>query len=204
MNKFSFLSLLVLICNTSVAQDKTIDPIFFKHAITDDVPITLITNNPNVEEENFENYITWIIPKWNEIHELYANQITLAALRKKSQIPPGAVIVSKVYKPLTKYGEYVMKGGKYVKGGFIRKDVMEKQSKWGDAVSPDFRTGNWNYASFKSNVGNEQIKVQQEQCISCHLSRKEEDYLFSKKELTEYISREEDSIVYSDSIKNIP
>ena len=188
MKKMLIFMVLIIANNYLFAKDKNIDPIFKRIPVIKQIPDTLIKINPDIHSENFVNYATWIIPKWNEIHELYANDVAIKAVKQNGKIFDGSIFVSKVFKPISKNNQYVMDGEHYKKGTFIRTDVMESKTSWGELMPNEASTGNFNYARFKNETGSVQIKIDQGQCISCHLSKVDENYLFSIKELEEYVN----------------
>ncbi len=85
-----------------------------------------------------------------------------------------------------KNNQYLKDGGRYRKGEFIRIDVMESKLGWGNEIPTSLSNDNFNYARFKNEKGNVQMKIDQGQCISCHLSKLDSNYLFSLKELREF------------------
>jgi hypothetical protein len=188
--KNRYISLLVLlICHHTVAKDFIHDPVYKNFPVTEKVEATAITKNPNIESKEFANYVTWLIPKWQEIHELYANNIAILAAKNNEKMPSGAIFVSKVYEPLVEHGKFIMDGDEYKKGKFVRIDVMESRIGWGNSNPKGARNDDFHYARFKNEVGNSQIKIDQGQCISCHLSKPNENYIFSLKELTKYAKK---------------
>jgi hypothetical protein len=56
--------------------------------------------------------------------------------------------------------------------------VQEKRKGWGDAIAPNLRNGDWDYAAFKPD-GTVNTEAKLEPCFACHLSRKDRDFTFT-------------------------
>ena len=135
----------------------------------------------NMERIDYpDNYRSWthvksaiinekhpLFESFGGIHHVYANSIALKALKDKSAYPDGATLVFDL-RSASPYEGGINEGKRR------RIDVMQKdQKKFKDS-------GGWGYGSFS---GDSQNLIRQnviEKCFSCHLSQKENHYVFSE------------------------
>jgi len=99
------------------------------------------------------------------IHHFYMNKKGLDAFSKGQKYPDGTIIVDSVY-------EIKESGGILNEGKLAFFPVMKKNSKMKD-------TGGWEWAAFSPD-GKMLDKDPKKDCLSCHDSVKNSDYVFSK------------------------
>lgn len=99
------------------------------------------------------------------IHHFYINEKGLSAFKKGEKYPDGTIIVDAVYE-IKEDGAILNEG----KRAFF--PVMKKNSKMKD-------TGGWEWAAFAAD-GKRLEKDPKKDCLSCHDSVKDSDYVFSK------------------------
>jgi Cytochrome P460 len=99
------------------------------------------------------------------IHHFYMNKIGIAAFKKGEKYPDGSVIVDAVYE--IKYSNGIINEGKRV---FF--PVMRKNSKMTE-------TGGWEWYAFSAD-GKMLDKDPKKDCLFCHESAKDSDYVLSK------------------------
>lgn len=99
------------------------------------------------------------------IHHFYMNNKGVKAFEKGEKYPEGTVIVDAVYE-ITESGGILNEG----KRAFF--PVMKKNSRMKD-------TGGWEWAAFSPD-GKLLDKDPKKDCLSCHDSVKDTDYVFSK------------------------
>lgn len=99
------------------------------------------------------------------IHHFYMNDIGLKAFEKGEAYPDGTIIVDSVY-------EIVQDGGILNEGKRAFFPVMKKNSR-------KKHTGGWEWAAFSPD-GKMLDKDPKKDCLSCHDSVKDSDYVFSK------------------------
>ena len=128
-----------------------------------------------------KDYRTWthvksmVIQKGHEnfdafggFHHVYANDVAIAALKAGRPFPKGAILVFDLRKAITE-DNAVTEGSRLVVG------VMQKD--------PDRFAGDagWGFEDFKINGDKHERAVTdaQKQCLSCHVTQKESDYVYS-------------------------
>lgn len=101
------------------------------------------------------------------IHHIYANKTALEGYKAGNKFKDGSVIVFDLLETVTG-GNAIAEGNRKVVG------VMEKNSKkYKD-------TGGWGFEGFKGDTRERVVKNMYGECFSCHLSEKDNDYVFSK------------------------
>ncbi|MEJ5262343.1 MAG: cytochrome P460 family protein [Ignavibacterium sp.] len=101
------------------------------------------------------------------IHHIYANKTALEGYKAGNKFKDGSVIVFDLLETVTG-GNAIAEGYRKVVG------VMEKNSKkYKD-------TGGWGFEGFKGDTRERVVKNMYGECFSCHLSEKDNDYVFSK------------------------
>ncbi len=101
------------------------------------------------------------------IHHIYANKTALEGYKAGNKFKDGSVIVFDLLEAVSA-NNAVAEGNRKVVG------IMEKNSKkYKD-------TGGWGFEGFKGDSRERVVKNMYGQCFSCHLSEKDNDYVFSK------------------------
>lgn len=99
------------------------------------------------------------------VHNIYANESALAALKNAGSFPVGARFVASFY-------EVVNDGGTITPGAKIFDAMMEKSS----VTSP---TGGWSYAAFEPSGKAKPIDAMKN-CHQCHQAAQPSGFVFSK------------------------
>ncbi|MFA3784218.1 cytochrome P460 family protein [Melioribacteraceae bacterium 4301-Me] len=101
------------------------------------------------------------------IHHIYANKIALEAYKSNKKFKDGSVIVFDLLEAVNS-DNAIAEGSRKVVG------VMEKDSK-------KFKdTGGWGFEGFNGDTKERIVKNMYGECFSCHLSQKNNDYVFSQ------------------------
>lgn len=101
------------------------------------------------------------------LHHIYVNQKGLDAYKKGGSFPDGSVIVFDLLEATEDKGAYVEGGRKFI-------GVMQKDSK-------KFKeTGGWGFDAFEKDTKTSFVKDGGKGCYQCHLSKKENDFVFSR------------------------
>lgn len=101
------------------------------------------------------------------IHHIYANKTALEGYKEGKKFKDGSVIVFDLLETISA-DNAISEGNRKVVG------VMEKNSK-------KFKdTGGWGFEGFKGDTRERVVKNMYGECFSCHLSEKDNDYVFSK------------------------
>lgn len=101
------------------------------------------------------------------IHHIYANDKAMKGYMDGGTFPDGSVIVFDLLE-VVEGGNAVTEGSRKVVG------VMQKNSKLFS------ETGGWGFEGFKADTRERVVKNMNADCFSCHLSQKENDYVFSQ------------------------
>ncbi len=115
----------------------------------------------------------------DQIMRLFANDIAMKGLRETGTFPDGSIIVGEVYKAKKdKDGEVIESSlGRRVRGKLALIGVMEKQKGWGDKFSKELRSGDWDFAAFKSDGS--VAKKDLNSCRGCHAPHAETQHVYS-------------------------
>lgn len=101
------------------------------------------------------------------IHHIYANKTALEGYKAGNKFKDGSVIVFDLL-DVVSADSAIAEGNRKVVG------VMEKDSeKFKD-------TGGWGFEGFKGDTKERAVKDMYADCFSCHLSQKDNDYVFSR------------------------
>lgn len=101
------------------------------------------------------------------IHHIYANQTALKGYKSGGKFKDGSIIIFDLFDAVSA-DNAISEGGRKVLA------VMEKDSK-------KFKdTGGWGFEGFKGDTKERVVKNMYADCFSCHLSQKDNDYIFSK------------------------
>jgi hypothetical protein len=101
------------------------------------------------------------------IHHIYANKKALEGYKAGKKFKDGSVIVFDLLETVSA-DNAVAEGNRKVVG------VMEKDSK------KYKNTGGWGFEGFKGDSRERVVKNMEGDCFSCHLSQKDNDYVFSE------------------------
>jgi hypothetical protein len=101
------------------------------------------------------------------IHHIYANKKALEGYKAGKKFKDGSVIVFDLLETVSA-DNAVAEGKRKVVG------VMEKDSK------KYKNTGGWGFEGFKGDSRERVVKNMEGDCFSCHLSQKDNDYVFSE------------------------
>lgn len=100
------------------------------------------------------------------IHHIYANKTAFDGYMNGKKFKDGSVIVFDLLEKVSA-DNAISEGSRKIVG------VMEKNSK-------KFKsTGGWGFEGFKGDTKNRAVNDMNGQCFSCHLSQKDNDYVFS-------------------------
>ncbi len=110
----------------------------------------------------------------------FLNESAVGGLDSKGMLPDRATIVTEIYAAKVDDSGNPVTGedGHFVPDKLLAHAVMEKRRGWGDAIPPELRNGNWNYAVFKADKSLKE-GVNQAACLACHKPLHDADYLFS-------------------------
>lgn len=100
------------------------------------------------------------------IHHIYANAKALEAMKAGKPYPDGAVLVFDLL-------EAKMENNAIVEGGRKVVGVMQRDSQ------KFAQTAGWGYEGFKGDTQERAVVDAQTACHSCHISQKENNYVFS-------------------------
>lgn len=101
------------------------------------------------------------------IHHIYANKLALEGYKSNRKFKDGSVIIFDLLE--TNYGDNaISEGARKVVG------VMVKDSKRFN------ETGGWGFEAFKKDTKERVVKDMYTDCFACHLSQKDNDYVFSE------------------------
>lgn len=101
------------------------------------------------------------------IHHIYANKQALDGYKSGKKFKDGSVIVFDLLEAKSE-NNAITEGARKVVG------VMEKDSKKFES------TGGWGFEGFKGDTKERAVTDSYGQCFSCHLSEKENHYVFSE------------------------
>lgn len=101
------------------------------------------------------------------LHHIYANDKALEGYKNGRAFPNGSVIVFDLLETVES-DNAITEGNRKVVG------VMQKNSEL------FAETGGWGFEGFKGNTKERVVKNMKGDCFSCHLSQKENDYIFSQ------------------------
>ncbi len=100
------------------------------------------------------------------IHHIYANKTALEGYSNGKKFKDGSVIVFDLLEKVSA-DNAVSEGSRKIVG-FMLKDSKKFKS-----------TGGWGFEGFKGDTKDRAVNDMNGQCFSCHLSQKDNDYVFS-------------------------
>lgn len=113
---------------------------------------------------------------------MYIDAKSAAAAKPGQPLPDGVVVVMELRAvEQDSAGNVVLdeKGRMKPLAKVISVSVQEKRKGWGEAIAPNLRNGDWDYAAFTAEGKvNEQVKTM-DGCFTCHLSRSDRDFTFT-------------------------
>lgn len=128
------------------------------------------TSTPRVALPDYSDWVLYhTSDRGSVIEDMYAPKELIQTMKAAEVFPYGARIL---------LVEYFADGGN--RAGVRRYIVMQKEKGWGADYAPDIRNGEWEYQAYH---GNRRAFTQSEdpvsRCLSCHLSAKQNDYVYS-------------------------
>lgn len=126
------------------------------------------------------DYSDWVLyhtsDRGSVIEDMYAPKELIDTIKSAETFPYGARIV---------LVEYFAEAGS--KAGVRRYIVMQKEKGWGADYAPNLRNGEWEYQAYHGNkVPFTDSEDPVSRCLSCHMSAKANDYVYSLDELRAY------------------
>lgn len=123
------------------------------------------------------DYSDWVLYRTSDrgyvIEDMYAPKAVLEAMKTAETFPYGTKLL------LVEYH-----GDNGQKGAVRRYIVMQKEKGWGAVYPADLRNGEWEYQAYH---GDRRPYTESEdsvsRCLSCHLSAKSSDYVYSADDL---------------------
>lgn len=120
-------------------------------------------------------------PDRGTVRFMYVDPASHEAARAGEPLPFGTTLVMEDHKA-RKEGEALLRdgGGRLVPEDEITNVfVMRKEPGWGEAVPPELRNGDWDYAWFLPD-GSRKADAKFDGCFTCHLNRAgERDFTFT-------------------------
>ena len=118
----------------------------------------------------------------------FLNESVVGSLDSNGMLAHRATIVTEIYAAKLDDADKPVVGedGHFVSDKLLAYAVMEKRQGWGDAIPPELRNGDWNYAVFNAD---KIVKegVNQAACLACHKPLHDADYLFSYQALVDHM-----------------
>jgi hypothetical protein len=140
---------------------------------------------PKGYEQSFANYATVNRGNQKQVAKLYANEIAISSYKKGQTADSGSVVVMEIYKPKMSAEGKPTPGnnGIFAIDTLAAVAVMEKKDTWDPSYPQDKRAGNWGFAVYNPDGT---PKSNDLECAQCHIPLKNQDYLFTYQELTNY------------------
>ena len=128
------------------------------------------TSTPRVALPDYSNWVLYhTSDRGSVVEDMYAPKELIETMKTAEVFPYGARIL---------LIEYFANGGN--KSGIRRYIVMQKEKGWGASYAPDIRNGEWEYQAYHGNrVPFAETEDPVSRCLSCHLSAKQNDYVYS-------------------------
>ncbi|MDA1326228.1 MAG: cytochrome P460 family protein [Proteobacteria bacterium] len=142
---------------------------------------------PKGYAENYVLYTTVNKPNaksGDTLRKFYINKSAMAAYKASKALPSGTILVREDWftKKDTAKKSIIGPDGKFVTTKKKAVVVSEKRDGWGADYPAGMRNGNWEYAAFNAN-GERNPKANIKRCFGCHLSKKNDDFIFTMKAL---------------------
>ena len=115
-----------------------------------------------------------------QVRVLYGPQAAIDAVRANRPVPSGTTLVMEIYAAQRNAQNELVRGadGRLQRGALANIFVMEKRTGWGAQYPAELRNGEWEYAIFTPAMQRAENRNMQP-CMTCHLPRRETDFLFS-------------------------
>lgn len=102
----------------------------------------------------------------NSVAVIWANKVAIDSA-KKQELDSGAVFLMEVWRAKTENNELVRDAkGRLVRDVVNGINIMEKRAGWGGEYPPEWRNGNWEYATFAADGAPRSGNLQG--CFECH------------------------------------
>lgn len=136
---------------------------------------------PEGYQTDFTHYHTMNRAGKPLLAKMYANKQAMESVGT-GQLHDDAIVIMEVYKAMMDADGKPMTGddGLYQQGNLAAVAVMEKQQ-WGEDYPEAERAGDWGFAMYNPDGSPKENDLK---CASCHVPFKEQDYLYTFKELT--------------------
>lgn len=134
----------------------------------------------------FTHYTTINFPQTRQVRTYLANTVALDAARSGAPLPDGSVLLVEVFRAKADATGSPVTGP----DGFFERDAllfftaMERQKGWGERIPAELRNGDWRYAIFNAD-GTPRPNVPEARCLTCHIPKAGESYLFTLAPLTD-------------------
>lgn len=101
------------------------------------------------------------------IHHIYANKVALEGYKSNRKFIDGSVIIFDLFE--ANYADNaISEGARKVVGVMVKDSKRFKE------------TGGWGFEAFKGDTKERVVKDMYADCFACHLSQKDNDYVFSE------------------------
>jgi hypothetical protein len=136
---------------------------------------------PRGFEKDFKRYDIIDKPDRKIARFMYVDPKSAAEAKPGQPMPNGTVLVMEDHAvELDAAGNPVTDAAGRLKptDKIVAVAVMEKRAGWGNDIPPDLRNGDWDYASYTP-AGTVNEKAQLNNCFSCHLKVRDNDFMFT-------------------------
>ena len=136
----------------------------------------------------FSNYTTMNRSGSAAVAKMYANDTALSSYKKGRTAASGSILVMEVYKPKKDADgkPIVGKDGVNEIAKLAAIAVMERRDDWPANYAAGERVGTWGFAIYNPDGTPKKNDLT---CVACHTPLAEQDFLFSQKQLIDYIYR---------------
>lgn len=145
---------------------------------------------PADHRATFTRYHAANFPETKQVKIYYANPVALRAVKNGTRLPAGSMILSEVYTVKLDDRLELAKdaNGIFVPNQLVYYSTMERGEGWGRELPVMLRNEDWNYAAF---LPSRQPRpgINHAECLACHKSQDEVNFLFTMKELTDVARR---------------
>ena len=162
------------------------------NAVSDFMPNIAKTNVifPPNHRGTFTRYNAANFPELKQVRHYYANAVALEAARAGKPLPDGSMILTEVSSVKLDDRLDLAKGpdGIYIPNQLVFYSVMQRGAGWGREIPEILRNQDWNYAAFTPQ-GQLRPRINHAECLACHKSQDDFNYLFTMKELAAFAKR---------------
>ncbi len=144
---------------------------------------------PRDYEASFAHYATMNRAEQQQVAKMYANDTAISSYEKDQKAAPGSIIVMEVYQPKkdAEGNPIVGDDGVYEIDKLAAVAVMEKRDDWPAEYPSENRLDNWGFALYNPDGT---PKSNDLDCVGCHASLTNQDFLFSYTELIDHVKRQ--------------